>query len=136
MSYGGTLCEVWPFQSTRDRVAIAASGSNDILVLGARPHFFLDYFGTGRIDADAMTRVVDGLVDACAAGDMDGARALHRQLTPWMRAAFVESNPVPLKAALAMMGKMQNVVRLPLVPLADAHTAAVRQALAAAGVSF
>jgi pimeloyl-ACP methyl ester carboxylesterase len=34
MSYGGTLCEVWPFQSTRDRVAISASGSSDILVLG------------------------------------------------------------------------------------------------------
>ncbi len=34
MSYGGTLCEAWPFQSTRDRVAISASGSNDILVLG------------------------------------------------------------------------------------------------------
>ena len=36
-----------------------------------------------------------------------------------MRAAFVESNPMPVKAALAMMGRMQNVVRLPLVPMAD-----------------
>jgi 4-hydroxy-tetrahydrodipicolinate synthase len=54
-------------------------------------------------------------------------------LTPWMHAAFVESNPIPLKAALAMLGKMQDVVRLPLVPLAAAHHAAVRQALVTAG---
>jgi phosphoribosylformylglycinamidine cyclo-ligase len=44
--------------------------ANDILALGARPHFFLDYFGTGRLDADAMTRVVDGLVDGCIANGM------------------------------------------------------------------
>jgi 4-hydroxy-tetrahydrodipicolinate synthase len=53
-----------------------------------------------------------------------------------MRAAFIESNPIPLKAALAMMRKMQNVVRLPLVPMAESHTTTVRQALTAAGVSL
>jgi 4-hydroxy-tetrahydrodipicolinate synthase len=92
--------------------------------------------GVISVTSNATPKLMAKLVDACAAGDMDGARALHRQLTPWMRAAFVESNPVPLKAALSMMGKMQNVVRLPLVPLADTHTAAVRQALSAAGVTF
>jgi 4-hydroxy-tetrahydrodipicolinate synthase len=50
-----------------------------------------------------------------------------------MTAAFVESNPIPAKAALAMMGRMENVLRLPLVPLADAHAGAVRAALDAAG---
>jgi len=44
--------------------------ANDILALGARPHFFLDYFGTGRLDAEAVTSVVDGLADACAANGM------------------------------------------------------------------
>ncbi|HYH13328.1 MAG TPA: AIR synthase related protein, partial [Thermomicrobiales bacterium] len=44
--------------------------ANDILALGARPHFFLDYFGTGHLEADVMTRVVDGLADACAANGM------------------------------------------------------------------
>ena len=38
-----------------------------------------------------------------------GARELHFTLLPWMRAAFVESNPMPVKAALAMMGRIQNV---------------------------
>ena len=73
------------------------------------------------------------LVDACAAGDFGAARAIHRQLQPWMAAAFCESNPAPVKAGLAMMGRVANVVRLPLVPLADALTPTVRSALAAAG---
>jgi 4-hydroxy-tetrahydrodipicolinate synthase len=69
------------------------------------------------------------------AGDLAGAREIHFKLLPWMRAAFVESNPMPAKAALAMMGRAKNVLRLPLVPLADAHSAVVRGALATAGAA-
>jgi 4-hydroxy-tetrahydrodipicolinate synthase len=91
--------------------------------------------GVISVISNATPALMSKLVDACAAGDMEGARALHRRLTPWMRAAFIESNPIPVKAALAMMGRMQNVLRLPLVPMADAHTVAVREALSAAGVA-
>ena len=48
-------------------------------------------------------------------------------------AAFVESNPIPAKAGLAMMGKMANVVRLPLVPLAENLEPTVRAALVSVG---
>ena len=50
-----------------------------------------------------------------------------------MRAAFIESNPLPVKAALSLMGRMQNVLRLPLVPMASTHAEAVRSALVHAG---
>jgi len=73
------------------------------------------------------------LVECCRAGDFAGARALHERLTPWMRAAFIESNPIPVKAALAMLGRAANVLRLPLVPLRDELAAEVRAALVAAG---
>ncbi|HEV2181224.1 MAG TPA: 4-hydroxy-tetrahydrodipicolinate synthase [Gemmatimonadaceae bacterium] len=73
------------------------------------------------------------LVECCRAGDFDGARALHERLTPWMRAAFIESNPIPVKAALAMLGRAANVLRLPLVPLRDELAGEVRAALVAAG---
>jgi len=62
------------------------------------------------------------------------AQHVHMQLIPWMRAAFLESNPLPVKAALTMMGKFENVLRLPLVPLDDAKMPFVRDALRAAGV--
>jgi 4-hydroxy-tetrahydrodipicolinate synthase len=52
---------------------------------------------------------------------------------PIMSAAFVESNPIPAKAAMAMMGKMENVLRLPLVPLEEKHVAGLRAALRSAG---
>jgi 4-hydroxy-tetrahydrodipicolinate synthase len=51
-----------------------------------------------------------------------------------MRAAFLESNPLPVKAALAMMRKIENVLRLPLVPMDEKHSGALRSALTTAGV--
>jgi 4-hydroxy-tetrahydrodipicolinate synthase len=89
--------------------------------------------GVISVTSNATPAAMARLVGACAAGDFAAARVLHRALMPWMSAAFVESNPIPVKAALAMLGKMQNVVRLPLVPLADQHADTVRRALVAAG---
>lgn len=81
------------------------------------------------------------LTRALATSDMDRARALHRAMLPFFSAAFVESNPIPAKAVLADMGAMQNVLRSPLVPLAQAlrepvvlAAHGVRSALAALGV--
>lgn len=73
------------------------------------------------------------LVECCRAGDFAGARTIHEQLSPWMRAAFIESNPIPVKAALAMLGRAGNVVRLPLVPLREELSPDVRAALVTAG---
>ncbi len=92
--------------------------------------------GVISVISNATPKLMAQLVDACAAGQASQARALHERLAPWMRAAFIESNPMPVKAALSLMGRMQNVVRLPLVPMDAKHTPTVRDALAAAGVSF
>lgn len=89
--------------------------------------------GVISVTSNATPAAMVRLVEACAAGDFGAARVLHRALSPWMAAAFVEANPIPVKAALAMLGKMHNIVRLPLVGLATAHEATVRAALAAAG---
>jgi 4-hydroxy-tetrahydrodipicolinate synthase len=89
--------------------------------------------GVISVTSNATPRLMAELVERLAAGDMAAARALHARLLPWMRAAFVDGNPIPAKAALAMMGRMKNVLRLPLVPLADGDVATVRAALAALG---
>ena len=85
--------------------------------------------GIVSVVSNATPRLMAQLCDKMRAGDFEAARALHFQLLPWMRAAFIESNPLPVKAALAMMGRIKNHLRLPLVPMVDAHTAAVRAAL-------
>jgi 4-hydroxy-tetrahydrodipicolinate synthase len=56
------------------------------------------------------------LVAASRRGDLQTARAIHHRLLPLMDALFLESNPIPTKAALSILGLCENVVRLPLTP--------------------
>jgi 4-hydroxy-tetrahydrodipicolinate synthase len=92
--------------------------------------------GVISVVSNATPRAMAALCDRCAAGAWDEAREAQRALTPWMHAAFVESNPIPVKAAVAMLGLVENVLRLPLVPLLDAHARAVAEALRAAGATL
>ena len=88
--------------------------------------------GVISVVSNATPRLMASLVERCTAGDTRDAERPYARLAPWISAAFIESNPLPVKAALAMMGKIQNVLRLPLVPLAQEHDAEVRSALASA----
>jgi 4-hydroxy-tetrahydrodipicolinate synthase len=87
--------------------------------------------GVISVVSNATPRLMARLVDLCASDDYAEARALAMRLTPWFEAAFIDSNPIPVKAALSMMGKIENVLRLPLVPLTEAHEAPLRAALGA-----
>ena len=89
--------------------------------------------GVISVVSNATPKAMAQLCDASNAGDWKRAREIHFRLLPWMRAAFVESNPIPVKAAMHMLGKMENQLRLPLVPLAEPHAQTVRAALKAAG---
>lgn len=69
------------------------------------------------------------MVDAFMAGDMKKARELHFKMTPLVDAMFIETNPAPVKAALAIMGKIDDEIRLPLVQVSDATREKVRKAM-------
>jgi 4-hydroxy-tetrahydrodipicolinate synthase len=89
--------------------------------------------GVISVASNAMPRLMAQLCAQALAGDLPAARRTQDRLLPWMQAAFVESNPIPVKAALAMMGRVANVLRLPLVPLAPAYEATIAAALRAGG---
>jgi 4-hydroxy-tetrahydrodipicolinate synthase len=89
--------------------------------------------GVVSVTSNAAPQLVSQLTELCAAGDFGGARAINHRLAELTVAAFVESNPIPIKAALAMMGKMQNALRLPLLPLAEKFEPTVRAALVSVG---
>jgi 4-hydroxy-tetrahydrodipicolinate synthase len=89
--------------------------------------------GIISVTSNVAPSLVAQLAELCAAGDYAAAREIHHRLAEWTAAAFVESNPIPAKAALAMMGKMANVLRLPLVPLAERFEPTVRAALVSVG---
>lgn len=62
-----------------------------------------------------------GMIDAFEAGDMVRARELHYKMRPLMESLFFETNPIPSKAALSMMGKIEYELRLPLCRMSDAN---------------
>ena len=78
--------------------------------------------------------MVAALTNAMAHGDLAAARALDAQLAPLVHAAFVESNPIPAKFVLHVMQRMQNVLRLPLVPLSESYQPMVQRAVVDAGL--
>ena len=71
------------------------------------------------------------LTQLALAGDFKGARALHRKYLPLMEVNFVESNPMPVKAAMAAMGLLKPVFRLPMIPPQPASIAKINAVLAA-----
>jgi 4-hydroxy-tetrahydrodipicolinate synthase len=67
---------------------------------------------------------------SCLEGRQEEARAWNRKLYPLMKVNFIESNPIPVKAALAMMGKIQENYRLPLVRISEGARIKVAAVLA------
>ena len=67
--------------------------------------------------------------DAYVAGDIARARALHYKTFPLSEGLFIEANPIPVKAALAMMGKISDEIRPPLYTMSGANQDKVRQIL-------
>ena len=74
------------------------------------------------------------LAQAALAGDFTKARALQRKWLPLMEVNFVESNPIPVKAAMAMMGLCEPVWRLPLCPPSSANAAKIEAVLEGCGL--
>ncbi len=92
----------------------------------------------GRGVISVVSNIVPGeMAEMCRRyldGDIDGARGLHHRLLPLCDAMFVETNPIPVKGALAMMGRMENEFRLPLVPLSESASLRVREAITEFGL--
>jgi 4-hydroxy-tetrahydrodipicolinate synthase len=75
------------------------------------------------------------LVHLALSGELENARGCFHRLLPLMDANFIETNPAPVKAALALVGRIENVLRLPLVPVTDSTREALRAGLREAGVA-
>ncbi|UZG43175.1 4-hydroxy-tetrahydrodipicolinate synthase [Caldimonas thermodepolymerans] len=85
--------------------------------------------GNVSVTANVAPRAMSELCRAALAGDAKRAAELHLQLLPLHKLLFVEPNPIPVKWALARMGRIGGALRLPLVPLSAPHHAALEQAL-------
>lgn len=81
------------------------------------PVIALGGVGIVSVASNEIPREMTELTRAALNGDWTTARSLNRRYLPLMQANFIESSPLPVKAVLAMMGKVEEVYRLPLVPM-------------------
>ena len=90
--------------------------------------------GVISVASNVIPREVSSMVNAYAAGDVKKAARLHAKFYPVFKDLFIETNPVPVKAALAMLGMVSEEYRLPLVPMSDANREKLKATLKACGV--
>ncbi len=117
---------------------LAASGRKDFHVysgedITALPLIFMGGHGVISVTANVAPALMAQMCRAALAGEFAKARAINDRLLPLHRRLFIEANPSPAKWALAEMGRIENELRLPLVPLSAQHHEAVRAALREAG---
>jgi len=74
------------------------------------------------------------LAQACLRGDFAAARQIQAKFLPLMNVNFIEANPIPVKAGMAMMGLLEAVYRLPMCPASDASLARIETVLESAGL--
>jgi 4-hydroxy-tetrahydrodipicolinate synthase len=90
--------------------------------------------GVISVVSNVMPAQMAGMCKAFFAGDMGTARKLHYEMNPVSRAMFIETNPVPAKVALEMMGRLPFSVRLPLVELLPGNREKLAAVLKDAGL--
>jgi 4-hydroxy-tetrahydrodipicolinate synthase len=109
---------------------IVLSGDDAITI----PLIALGGRGVISVVANEIPAEFSKLTKLALAGDLAGARALQRQWFPLMEVNFCEVNPGPVKAAMAMMGLLEPVFRLPMVPPSDANRAKIEVVLKSTGL--
>lgn len=109
----------------------AVFSGDDVLAL---PTIALGAEGVISVVSNEAPAAMAQLVRASATGDLEQARSLHNRLLPLMRANFVESNPVPVKTAMAMLGRCGERLRPPLGPAMESTRRQLQRALDLAGL--
>jgi 4-hydroxy-tetrahydrodipicolinate synthase len=99
-----------------DKITLLSGDDNltlPVLAIGGK--------GVVSVVANVAPRDTADLVNVWDRGDIDQARKIYYKLLPLCKAMFYETNPIPVKTALALMGKMDGELRLPLAPLSPAN---------------
>ena len=119
---------------------IRESVSDDFMLYSGDDFTTLDFIENGghgvvTVCGNVVPRLMSDMCRAALAGESDKAHELDDILQPLNKALFLESNPIPLKWALAEMGLISSGIRLPLTPYAEEYHAEMRQAMANAGIT-
>jgi 4-hydroxy-tetrahydrodipicolinate synthase len=122
---GGDVDRISQYKAACD---IELLSGDDSLAL---PMMSVGAVGVISVAANVVPAAVTQMIHAALAGRWDEAQAAHHRLYPLFRDLFIDTNPVPVKAALAMMGHVEEVYRLPLCSMSDDLKQRLRQTLIA-----
>jgi 4-hydroxy-tetrahydrodipicolinate synthase len=106
------------------------SGDDSITI----PLMALGGRGIVSVVANEIPAEMTQLAQACLRNDFEAARRIQHRFLPLMNVNFIESNPIPVKAAMGLMGLLDPVFRLPLVPPSDASLAKIEKVLESLGL--
>jgi 4-hydroxy-tetrahydrodipicolinate synthase len=98
------------------------------------PLIALGGVGIISVASNEIPREMSEMTRAALANDWESARRIHRKYLPLMLANFIESNPLPVKAVLAMMGRIEEVYRLPMLPMRRDTQSRLQKIAAEAGL--
>jgi 4-hydroxy-tetrahydrodipicolinate synthase len=115
---------------------VRRSVPDDFLVLSGDDAMTLPLMAVGgngiiSVAANVAPAPMAAMVEAAERGNFADARAVHTRLLPLMLVNFVESNPIPVKAAMVQLGLLEEIYRLPMVPPSPATRAKISEVLAA-----
>jgi 4-hydroxy-tetrahydrodipicolinate synthase len=117
---------------------IAACGERFVVLSGddalTLPLMAVGGKGVISVTANVAPAETADMVSAALKGDWDRAKRIHYRLLPLSNSMFLETNPIPVKAALAMMGRCADELRLPLTTMSDGPKVQLRQALTQFGL--
>jgi 4-hydroxy-tetrahydrodipicolinate synthase len=116
-------------EETADEDFVVFSGEDDLTY----PVVALGGAGVISVVANVAPAKTVAMADAAAKGDFAAARQLHFELAPLIRALFCETNPIPVKRAMELMGLAAGPLRLPLAPISADNEAKLVEALRATG---
>lgn len=116
-------------EQTRDSDFVLLSGDDDLTL----PTMALGGQGVVSVVANVAPRKTVAMVDAALKGDMKRARELHYELSPLVRAMFLETNPIPVKTAHKYLGLANGPLRLPLGEMAPEKEEKLKEILARLG---
>ncbi|PLV60250.1 4-hydroxy-tetrahydrodipicolinate synthase [Thermotoga sp. KOL6] len=120
-------------------VSLAKSARSDFMVWSGNDDraFYLLCAGGDGVISVASNVAPKQIVNLCSEffnGNLEKSREIHRKFRPLMKALFVETNPIPVKAALYLMGFIENELRLPLVPASEKTMELLRGTLKECGL--
>jgi 4-hydroxy-tetrahydrodipicolinate synthase len=98
------------------------------------PIIALGGVGIISVASNEIPHEMASMTRAALANQWDSARRIHRKYLALMQANFIESNPIPVKAVLAMMGRIEEVYRLPLCPMKKENRARLEKIASEAGL--